>query len=103
MRPSFLLDGMLGRLCRKMRMLGCDCELIGGGRSPWLLLDAEKAGRIAVTTATRSLDRRGPPPVILRRASAPERIAELFAAISGMSDHGTKRPAILQVALKKYE
>lgn len=81
MRPRFLLDGMLGRLCRKMRMLGCDCELIGGGRSPYLLLDAEKAGRIAVTAATRELDRRGPPPVILRRASAPERIAELFAAI----------------------
>ncbi len=81
MRPRFLLDGMLGRLCRKMRMLGCDCELAGEGRSPYLLLDAESAGRIAVTAATRSVDRRGPPPVILRSASVPERIAELFAAI----------------------
>ena len=81
MGTRFLIDGMLGRLCRKMRMLGCDCKLIGEGRSPYLLLDAESAGRTAVTTATRALDRRGRPPVILRRASTTERIAELFAAI----------------------
>ena len=81
MGPRFLMDGMLGRLCRKMRMLGCDCELVGEGRSPYLLSDAESAGRTAVTTATRSLDRLGPPPVILHRPSAPERIVELFAAI----------------------
>lgn len=81
MGPRFLIDGMLGRLCRKMRMLGLDCELAGEGRSPWLLTDAEKAGRTAVTTATRSIDRKGPPPVILRRSGAAEMIAELFAAI----------------------
>ena len=80
MGPRFLLDGMLGRLCRKMRMLGLDCELAGAGRSPWLLTDAEKAGRTAVTTATRSVDRCGPPPVILRRSGVAEMIAELFAA-----------------------
>lgn len=79
MRPRFLLDGMLGRLCRKMRMLGLDCELIGSGRSPYLLLDAEKAERTAVTTAAPRLDRLGPPAVILRRAPVPEMIAELFA------------------------
>ena len=81
MGPRFLLDGMLGRLCRKMRMLGLDCELAGGGRSHCLLTDAENAGRTAVTTATRAIDRRGPEPVILRRSGAAEMIAELFAAI----------------------
>ena len=81
MGPRFLLDGMLGRLCRKMRMLGLDCELAGAGRSPWLLTDAENAGRTAVTTSTRRVDRCGPPPVILRRSGAAEMIAELFAAI----------------------
>jgi uncharacterized protein with PIN domain len=80
--PRFLLDGMLGRLCRKLRMLGFDCELTGEGRSPWLLKDAEKSGRTAVTTATRSLDRRGPPPVVLRNGRDPEMIAELFTTIS---------------------
>jgi uncharacterized protein with PIN domain len=81
MGPRFLFDGMLGRLCRKMRMLGLDCELTSAGRSPRFLTDAEKAGRTAVTTATRSVDRRGPPPVILRRSGAAEMITELLAAI----------------------
>jgi uncharacterized protein with PIN domain len=81
MRTRFLIDGMLGRLCRKMRMLGLDCEMVGEGRSPYLLLDAENAGRTAVTTATRSLDRRGTPPIILRSATTAERIAELFDRI----------------------
>jgi uncharacterized protein len=81
MGPRFLFDGMLGRLCRKMRMLGLDCELASAGRSPSFLTDAENAGRTAVTTATRSVDRRGPPPVILRRSGAAEMIAELLAAI----------------------
>ncbi|MCK4549809.1 MAG: hypothetical protein KAU49_06555, partial [Candidatus Krumholzibacteria bacterium] len=79
--PRFLLDGMLGRLCRKMRMLGLDCELAHSGRSPWLLTDAEKNGRTAVTTATRAVDRCGPPPVILRRSGAAEMIAELFSVL----------------------
>ncbi len=86
MEHRFLLDGMLGRLCRKMRMLGLDCELSGSGSSHLLLTDAENAGRTAVTTATRSVDRCGPPPVILRRSGAAEMIAELFAAIGEVPD-----------------
>jgi len=81
MKRRFLLDGMLGRLCRKMRMLGLDCELVAPGRSPCFLSDAGEGGRTAVTTATRALDRRGSPPVVLRRSGAAEMIAELFAAI----------------------
>jgi len=81
MEQRFLLDGMLGRLCRKMRMLGIDCELAPAGRSPWLLTDAENAGRTAVTTTTRAIDRNGPPPVVLKRSGAAEMIAELYAKI----------------------
>ena len=80
MEQRFLLDGMLGRLCRKLRMLGCDCELAGAGRSPYLLLDAESSGRTAVTAATRHLDRRGPLPVVLGRTDTNGRIAELLAS-----------------------
>jgi len=78
MKRRFLLDGMLGRLCRKMRMLGLDCELVAPGRSPYFLSDAEAAGRTAVTTATRPLDRRGGPPVVLHLSGAAEMIAELY-------------------------
>ena len=81
MGPRFLLDGMLGGLCRKMRMLGLDCELAVPGRSHLLLTDAETGGRTAVTTATRAVDRSGTPPVILRLSGAAEMIAELFTAI----------------------
>jgi uncharacterized protein with PIN domain len=81
MGPRFLLDGMLGRLCRKMRMLGLDCELAGAGRSHLLLTDAENTGRTAVTTATRAVDRAGPPPVVLSRSGTADMIAELFKAI----------------------
>ena len=81
MEQRFLLDGMLGRLCRKMRMLGIDCELTPAGRSHLLLTDAENAGRTAITTATRAIDRSGPPPVVLKRSGAPEMIVELYARI----------------------
>jgi uncharacterized protein with PIN domain len=81
MRRRFLLDGMLGRLCRKMRMLGLDCELAPPGRSHLLLTDAEKAGRTAVTTATRRVDRAGPPPIILKNSSPAEMIAELYGKL----------------------
>ena len=81
MKRRFLLDGMLGRLCRKMRMLGLDCELAPSGRSPWLLSDAERAGRTAVTTATRHVDRAGPPPVVLTPSSPVEMIAELYSKL----------------------
>ena len=75
--PRFLFDRMLGRLCRKVRMLGIDCELAGEGRSPWLLTDAENALRTAVTTATRRLDRAGPPPIVLAPSGTADMIAEL--------------------------
>jgi uncharacterized protein with PIN domain len=81
MKPRFLFDGMLGRLCRKMRMLGYDSVLAGEGESHLLLLRAAEEGRIAVTTATRRVDRRGGEPVVLRSAGISEMAAELFSLI----------------------
>ncbi len=80
MKTLFLFDGMLGRLCRKMRLLGYDSELAGPGDSHLFLLRAEEEGRAAVTAATRRVDRRGPPPVVLQRHGLASRIAEIFAA-----------------------
>jgi uncharacterized protein with PIN domain len=79
MKPRFLFDGMLGSLCRKMRMLGFDSALARGGESHLLLLRARDEGRIAVTTATRRIDRRGGRPVVLRGAGIAEMAAELLA------------------------
>ncbi len=81
MRPAFLFDRMLGRLCRKLRMLGYDCEINAEGESAFFLTNADSLGRIAVTTATRKLDRRGKEPVVLTGAGTCPRIAELFSKI----------------------
>jgi hypothetical protein len=81
MKSRLLLDGMLGRLCRKMRLLGYDARLAVPGESPRLLLDAALEGRVAVTASTRSSDRPGPEPIVLRGAGLAARTAELFAAL----------------------
>ena len=78
-RVKFLFDGMLGRLCRKMRLLGFDCKLNPPGETGRFLLNAEKEGRIAVTRAKRRKERPGPTPVILEKAGTKEQIAELLA------------------------
>lgn len=81
MKSRLLFDGMLGRLCRKMRLLGYDARLVGTGESPRLLLDAEREGRVPVTASTRRSDRPGPAPIILRRAGLAAQVAELMAAL----------------------
>jgi uncharacterized protein with PIN domain len=83
MKSSLLLDGMLGRLCRKMRLLGYDARLAGPGESSRLLLNAAIEGRVAVTASTRSSDRPGPEPIVLRRSGLAARTAELFGALRG--------------------
>ncbi|MDD3642874.1 MAG: Mut7-C RNAse domain-containing protein [Candidatus Krumholzibacteria bacterium] len=81
MKSSFLFDGMLGRLCRKMRLLGYDARLAGAGESPRLLLDAEREGRVAVTASIRRSDRPGPAQIVLRRTGLAAQVAELFGAL----------------------
>jgi uncharacterized protein with PIN domain len=81
LKTRFLMDGMLGRLCRTLRLLGYDTSLLGRGESPSFLLIADRECRRAVTAATRRLDRRGTPPVVLRSSSTADMVAELFLAI----------------------
>jgi len=77
----FLFDRMLGKLCRKMRLLGYDSKLNPEGQTGRFLLNAEREGRIPVTMAKRRKERPGPPPVILESTGIKEQIAELFAKI----------------------
>ena len=81
MKTRFLFDGMLGRLCRKMRLLGYDSELVDPGRSHLFFVRAGEEERVPVTTATRSVDRRGGPPLVLRRSGLAARVAEIFGAL----------------------
>jgi len=77
----FLFDRMLGKLCRKMRLLGYDSKLNPEGQTGRFLLNAEREGRIPVTMAKRRKERPGPPPVILESTGIKEQIAELFTKI----------------------
>lgn len=81
---KFLFDRMLGRLCRKMRMLGFDARLNGKGETGRFFLNAQSEGRIAVTRCRRRDDPRpGPAAIVLRTETTGDQIAELFESIGG--------------------
>ncbi len=52
-QPRFLADQMLGRLARRLRLLGYDCALVGvgGPTGERLVAEARRAGRILLTCA----------------------------------------------------
>jgi hypothetical protein len=80
-RSAFLFDRMLGRLCTKMRMLLYDAALNPEGETGRFLLNAARAGRVAVTRSRSLGDRPGPRPVVLRAEDVLDQIVELFAAL----------------------
>lgn len=73
---------MLGKLCRKMRLLGFDSELCPEGESGRFLLNADREGRIAVTRSKHFQNRPGPSPVILESKGTADQIAELFGSLA---------------------
>jgi len=80
-KSIFLFDRMLGKLCRKMRLLGYDAELNPINETGRFLLNAERKGRVAVTRAGRHRDRPGPRPVILKSETFKDQIVELFGCM----------------------
>lgn len=79
--PSFLFDRMLGRLCRKMRLLGFDAKLNAPEEGGRFLLNAADEGRVPVTMTKRAKDRPGPPAVVLESSGTVDQIAELLRYI----------------------
>jgi uncharacterized protein with PIN domain len=77
-RTTFLFDRMLGKLCRKMRLLGYDAKLNPEAETGRLFLNAESDGRVAVTRARGLRDRPGRPPIVLESTETLAQIAELF-------------------------
>jgi uncharacterized protein with PIN domain len=86
-RTAFLFDRMLGRLCRKMRLLGYDAKLNPENEPGRFFLNADFEGRIAVTRARGLRDRPGSPPVVLESTETMAQIAELFSKLG-------ERPAL---------
>ena len=83
---AFLFDRMLGSLCRKMRLLGFDSELVGEADTGRFLLIAEREGRTAVTRAQRYSDRPGNPPLILTSEGTIDQIVELLRQTGDVMD-----------------
>lgn len=82
-RTAFLCDRMLGRLCRKLRLLGCDAKLNPEKEAGRFFLNAEFEGRVAVTRARGLRDRPGGPPVVLEAEDTDGQLRELFAKLGG--------------------
>jgi uncharacterized protein with PIN domain len=80
---AFLCDRMLGRLCRKLRLLGFDAKLNPEKEAGRFFLNAEFEGRVAVTRARGLRDRPGGPPVVLEAEDADGQIRELFSKLGG--------------------
>jgi uncharacterized protein with PIN domain len=80
-KRAFLFDRMLGKLCRKMRLLGIDAILNPEGEAGRFLLNAQREGRIPVTRSTRHHDRPGPEPIVLKTEATADQIVELFHAL----------------------
>jgi uncharacterized protein with PIN domain len=80
-RTAFLCDRMLGRLCRRLRLLGYDAKLNPEREAGRFFLNAEFEERVAVTRARGLRDRPGGPPVILEAEDADGQIIELFSKL----------------------
>ena len=80
LRMRFLLDGMLGKLSRWLRMLGCDASY-QNERSDNELLSTAKSNSLILLTADEELYRtatfRGIHSCLVRGKTEPERLAEL--------------------------
>jgi hypothetical protein len=57
MTIKFICDGMLGKLCKLLRVVGIDCAYSNEGMA--ILVNARKEGRIILTSNTRLKDREG--------------------------------------------
>lgn len=77
-KKKFLFDRMLGKLCRKMRLLGYDSKLNPEGEAGRFLINADQEERIAVTRSSRHHDRPGSSPLILSGEETSEQVVELF-------------------------
>jgi len=80
LRMRFLLDGMLGKLTRWLRMLGCDASY-QNDRPDNELLSTAKSNSLILLTADEELYRtatfRGIQSYLVRGKTEPERLAEL--------------------------
>ena len=81
--PKLLVDAMLGRLAKWLRLLGYDAEYWRDGSDEALMARAQAEGRLIVTRDTGLAGRRGAHALLIRAEDLEGQIAEARAALGG--------------------
>lgn len=79
-KPSFIVDGMLGNLARKMRLLGYDSRYESSAEDSDLIKMAEKQRRVIVTkdeNLSKSAEKMGLATVLIRGNDEVEQIVQI--------------------------
>ncbi len=87
--PRLLVDAMLGRLARWLRLLGFDAEYWGAGSDDELIQAARAQGRLIVTRDHGLAGRRGVRALLIHAETLDEQIAEARVALTQDGAYGT--------------
>jgi uncharacterized protein with PIN domain len=90
--PRLLVDAMLGRLARWLRLLGYDAAYWRDGSDEELMVAARAEGRQIVTRDHALAGRRGIHALLVAAESLDEQIAEVQAALGGHLEPFTRCP-----------
>lgn len=81
--PRLLVDAMLGRLAKWLRLLGYDAEYWRDGPDEALMAHAQAEGRLIVTRDTGLAGRRGVRALLIHAEELEGQLAEARAALGG--------------------
>ncbi len=90
--PRLLVDAMLGRLCRWLRLLGYDAAYWRDGSDEALMAAARADGRLIVTRDHGLAGRRGVRALLVAAESLDAQIGEVQAALGGHPAPFTRCP-----------
>lgn len=92
MPPSLLVDAMLGRLARWLRLMGYDAAYWRDGSDSALIRKARAEDRLVVTRDHQLAGRRGVRAILVASESLDEQIAEVRAELKGNPEPFSRCP-----------
>lgn len=84
--PRLLVDAMLGRLARWLRLMGYDTAFWRNGSDLALIEQARAEGRLIVTRDRQLAGRRGVRAILVISETLDEQLAEVRAGLAGMPE-----------------
>ena len=97
--PRFLVDGMLGRLARWLRLLGYDAEYANDVPDSDIVRRARAEGRIVLTCDTGLARRRALRVLLIRGERVDEQLAQVVAALGLVFDGALTRCPVCNMLL----